>query len=91
MSPLVRIFKDVHIKIMTSQTQPVQATRSIQKSFFTVPFRSCSETPKGATGAHDAKGERGVWVMHPGVGGWRMGDAAPSSTCGLPHGWEQPA
>lgn len=88
MSPLVRIFKDVHIKIMTSQTQPVQATRSIRKSFFTVPFRSCSETPKGATGARDARGERGVWAMHPGVAGQRMGDGAPSLTCGSPQRWE---
>lgn len=46
MSPLVRIFKDVHIKIMTSQTQPVQGNRSIRNSFFTVPFQS----PNGATG-----------------------------------------
>lgn len=58
MSPLVRIFKDVHIKIMTSQTQPAQGTRSIQKSFFTGPFQFCFETPEGATGRHDTPGER---------------------------------
>lgn len=84
MSPLVRIFKDVHIKIMTSQTQPVQGTRSIRKSFFTVPIQSRSESPKGATGSHDTRGERRGWATHP----WAaMGDAAPSSTRGLPWRW----
>lgn len=43
---------------MTSQTQPAQGTRSIQKSFFTDPFRFCSETPEGATGRQDTRQER---------------------------------
>lgn len=82
MSPLVRIFKDVHIKIMTSQTQPVQGTRSIRKSFFTVPIQSHSERCYGQS-RHEG-GAGGGWATHP----WAaMGDAAPSSTGGLPWRW----
>lgn len=59
MSPLVRIFKDVHIKIMTSQTQPDQGTHSIPKSFLTVPFQCCSKGPKSAMGGSWDEGEAG--------------------------------
>lgn len=60
MSPLVRIFKDAHIKIMTSQTQPDQGTHSIPKSFFTVPFQCCSEGPTSAMGGSWHEGKVGA-------------------------------
>lgn len=59
MSPLVGIFKDVHIKIMTSQTQPYQGTHSIPKSFLTVPFQCCCKEPKNAMGGSWGKGGAG--------------------------------
>lgn len=79
MSPLVGIFKDVHIKIMTSQPQPAQGAGFIRKSFFTAPFQPCSEAPRGAKGGCDTHTER-VWVT-------QLGDAAPSSVLGLLWQW----